>query len=388
MASHVPSSAQSVATLPCVIWFHADSQIALAKLVALWDGIVRQMPGLRLVLSFPAQLTVPVTAADCVCVPMRSGRTGGLARVLVPLRPCVGLLGVRSVPVAFVRLAQELVCPLLLVEADYPRVAGLWGRVPGVARLTLSKLSKIFLPSTDHERVWIQAGISMDRLLVCGVLNDAPRAMPCNDTERDALSDALRQRSVWLAASVPADEEGIVIAALRETLRESHRLVLILHPSDPARGPALRDALAERFATALRSVDDPITPETQVYIVDTEEERGLWYRLAVACYLGGTLSRSGAGLSPFEAAGLGCAIVHGRDVGRFGDAFARLADVQATRRILRADALGRTMCAVLRPEAAAVLANRAWQVVSDGAEASEAITETLLSYVRGQDARP
>lgn len=388
MVSDVPISASVVTASPAVLWFHADSQVALAKLVALWDGIVRQMPGLGLVLSFPAHLSAPITGAECVLVPLRSGRTSGLARVLAPMRPCVGLLAVRAVPVALVRLAQDLGCPLLLTEADYPRLAGLWGRVPGMTKRTLRKLAKVFLPSGDHVRVWTQAGLAPDRLVECGVLNDAPRAMSCNDAERDALSDALRQRSVWLAVAVPEAEEGFVVAALRETLRESHRLVLILHPSDPARGPALRAELGERFATALRSVDDPITTETQVYIVDTEEERGLWYRLAVACYVGGSLSRTGAALSPFEAAGLGCAIVHGREVGRHGQAFARLADAQATRRILRADALGRTMCAVLRPEAAAALAHRAWQVVSDGAEASEAITATLLSYVRGQNARP
>jgi 3-deoxy-D-manno-octulosonic-acid transferase len=370
-----------------VLWFHADSQAAMAKLVALWDGLLRQMPGLALVLSFPANLTVPVMDVGCVLVPIRSGRIGGLARVLAPLRPRVGLIAMRSVPTSFVRMAQDMDCPLMLVEADYPRVSGLWGRIPGIARRTLRKLAKVFVPSADHARVWTQAGLMAERVMVCGVLNDAPRAMPCNEAERDALSDALRQRSVWLAAAVPEAEEGIVIAALRETLRESHRLVLLLHPADPARGPALRAELAERFTTALRSVDEPITTETQVYIVDTEEERGLWYRLAVACYLGGSLSRTGASLSPFEAAGLGCAIVHGREVGRHAEAFARLADAQATRRILRADALGRTMCAVLRPEAAAALANRAWEVVSDGAEASEAITAALLFYVRATDAR-
>ncbi len=376
-----------VAPAAPVVWFHADSQVALAKLVALWDGVVRQKPGLELVLSFPANLAAPVVGAGCVLVPVRSRRFGGLARVLAPMRPCVGLMAVRAVPAPLVRMAQDIGCPLMLVEADYPRVAGLWGRIPGVARRTLRKLARIFVPSADHLRVWTQAGLTPERLVECGVLNDAPRAMPCNDAEREALADALRQRSVWLAAAVPEAEEGIVIAALRETLRESHRLVLLLHPADPARGPALHAELAERFSTALRSVDDPITTETQVYIVDTEGERGLWYRLAVACYIGGSLSRTGASLSPFEAAGLGCAIVHGREVGRHGDAFARLADAQATRRILRADALGRTMCAVLRPEAAAALANRAWEVVSDGAEASEAITAALLAYVGGQDAR-
>jgi 3-deoxy-D-manno-octulosonic-acid transferase len=254
--------------------------------------------------------------------------------------------------------------------------------LPGMGARILRKVPDIFVPTEEHARLWLQAGALPAQVRICGSLNDAPTAAPCNEAERDQLADALRQRGVWAALTVPEAEESYVIAALRETLRESHRAVLILNPADPRRGPALRAELADRFQTALRSADDLITPETQVYIADTEEERGLWYRLAVACFIGGTLSRGGAGCSPFEAAGLGCAIVHGRETGRYGGDFARLADVQAARRILRPDALGRTLCAVLRPDAAALLATRAWEVVSDGAAASEAISEVLLRHVQ------
>ena len=34
------------------------------------------------------------------------------------------------------------------------------------------------------------------------------------------------------------------------------------------------------FAAALRSAEEPITPETDIYVADTIGEMGLWYALA------------------------------------------------------------------------------------------------------------
>jgi 3-deoxy-D-manno-octulosonic-acid transferase len=369
---------------PVLIWLHADSAAGRGKLLAFWAVFSQQGGGLQAVLTYPEGLPAPNVVAGCTAQPLPKGgrQAAVLARLFAAHRPVATLWHIRTIAPTLVRLATEMECPILLADADYPRVSGFWSRLPGMGARILRKVPDIFVPTEEHARLWLQAGALPAQVRICGSLNDAPTAAPCNEAERDQLADALRQRGVWAALTVPEAEESYVIAALRETLRESHRAVLILNPADPRRGPALRAELADRFQTALRSADDLITPETQVYIADTEEERGLWYRLAVACFIGGTLSRGGAGCSPFEAAGLGCAIVHGRETGRYGGDFARLADVQAARRILRPDALGRTLCAVLRPDAAALLATRAWEVVSDGAAASEAISDVLLRHVQ------
>ncbi len=372
------------------LWFHADTQAGLAKLVALWEALGHDLPQARLLLTGTGPLAPPSP------LPVRSQYVGvpklaGLARLVQQghaIRPAIGLIHTRALAPGLMRLAQELDCPVVWVDADYPRVTGWRGQIPFLRARLLRKLARVFVPGQEYQRGWEQAGLGPDQIVACGWLSAAPPVLPVNEAERDALAEALRQRTVWLACSVPEAEEGFVLAALRETLRESHRSVLILRPEVPARGPALKAALGARFVTALRSEDDPITSETQVYIADTDGERGLWYRLAVACYLGGTLSRRGAVCSPYDAANLGCAILHGRETGSHQQAFAHLADAQATRRILRPDALGRAMCATLRPDAAALLAGRAWDVVSDGADAYEAVTKALKDHVRSAHAAP
>ncbi|MFN4058329.1 MAG: 3-deoxy-D-manno-octulosonic acid transferase [Roseinatronobacter sp.] len=373
-----------------LLWFHTDTQAGMGKLTALWHALAHDLPEVSLIQSVPDTLNAPFpTLPRCTqfALPKGSGFAQLAARFGTSF-PAAALIHVRALPPALVQLPQDHRIPLLWVDADYPRVAGLRGQIPVMRGRILRKLARVFVPGPEYQRGWEQVGVTTEQIIPCSWLSAAPPALPVNEAERDALAEALRQRTVWLACSVPEAEEGFVLAALRETLRESHRSVLILRPENPARGPALKAALSDRFVTALRSVDDPITSETQVYIADTEGERGLWYRLAVACYLGGTLSRRGAVQSPYDAANLGCAIVHGRDLGAHTEAFAHFADAQATRRILRPEALGRAMCATLRPDAAALLAGRAWDVVSDGADAYEAVAKALKDILRSNHAAP
>src|SRR5207244_13447492 len=71
---------------------------------------------------------------------------------------------------------------------------------------------------------------------------------------------------------------------------------------------------AERGSSiAGRARGDPVTRGTQVYLADTMGELGLFYRLAGIAFVGGSLVAKG-GHNPFEAARLGCAVLHGPDM--------------------------------------------------------------------------
>src|SRR5258708_8385920 len=62
-----------------------------------------------------------------------------------------------------------------------------------------------------------------------------------------------------------------------------------------------------------RSHGNAIASDTAVYLADTLGEMGLLYRLADIAFIGGSLTPMG-GHNPLEAALLGCAILHGRDM--------------------------------------------------------------------------
>ena len=79
-----------------------------------------------------------------------------------------------------------------------------------------------------------------------------------------------------------------------------------------------------------------------------------------------------------EAAALGSAILHGPRAGVHGQAFGRLGAARAARAVSSATDLADALGDLLSPDRTARLAQSAWAVASDGAEA----TETLLQYIR------
>lgn len=381
-ASYFPGLAMIAGLGDPLLWFHCDTPRRLEKLAALSEAVLQADESVGVVLSFPQDCTAPPEIPRRVCIACHDD--GARLARLIGQRAQISkaLLATRSLDAALVATLARQRTRILVAEMPAPQATGLWSFLPGHVRRVLARVAHVYLAKEASLAQWQCAGVPTDRLSVIGTLSQAPLALKCNEAEREALADALRHRTVWLAAGVPPEEEERVIAVQQEGLRETHRLALILHPADPMRGPALYDRFSHQFSMALRSRDDPLLPETQVYIADTEGERGLWYRLAVACYMGGSFS-TGSTYSPLEPAGLGCAIVHGPESGRFEAAFDMLAERRASRRVTRPDALGAMMRSVLRPERAAEMAHGGWQVVSEGSGATEILVTALLAANRG-----
>ena len=364
-----------------VVWLHCDTPGRLEKLVALSEAVLQAQDSAGVLLSYPADCAAPVEMPRRLCLPCADNGSALVRKIAPRVRIAAVLLATRSLSSGLVTQLLRQGTRVLVAEMPTPRTAGVRFRLPGHTRRVLNRLTHVYLASEQWRASWRSAGMPDARMSVIGTLSQAPMALHCNERERESLADSLRHRTVWLAAGVPIEEEAHVMAVQRDALRESHRLALILHPADPRRGPELYARYAQDFTMALRSRDDPITPETQVYIADTEGERGLWYRLAVACYLGGSLTH-GSTFSPLEAAGLGCAVVHGPEGGPYGAMFDLLTDRKATRRVTRPADLSRRLRAVLRPEQAADMAHRGWQIVSEGSEATETLVTALLAADR------
>ncbi|MFN7002337.1 MAG: 3-deoxy-D-manno-octulosonic acid transferase [Roseinatronobacter sp.] len=368
------------------VWMHSDEAREAQLLVNLSAALLQRDPDIAVLLTLPESIAATVSDLPRRVILSCDGDAAALAQGFIVRNrlPAALLIAVEQLPTAMITALGRKKVPVIAIDTDAPTFASGWRYLPGFKRGVLSNLSHVFLQTPAARDAWLAHGLAEAALTLCGRLAATPTALGCNEAERDALAEAFRLRPIWLAVGVPEREEPMILAAHREALRESHRLALILHPSDRQRGPHLKALFEGQFQTALRSQDDLVSSETQVYIVDTDDERGLWYRLAVACYLGGSLTADGATITPLEPAGLGCAIVHGRFYGRHADAFDLLREARATRMIQSADALGAAICTAMRPEQAADQAHRGWQVISVGFEATEAVLATLLQAVQAQ----
>lgn len=285
----------------------------------------------------------------------------------------------------FPALAQEAGArglPLALIDARVSGRRAAWRWWPGLGRAMLQRFDRILVQDEAARRHFHRLGAAPRQIELAGRMEEALGALPCTEAEREALSTALRARPVWLATALPEAEEAAVTAAHREVLGQRHRLLLILVPDQPARGPEIAARLAaDGWDVALRSRDEEPSEGDQIYIADTEGELGLWYRLAPVTYMGGTLSGQGAPRHPFEAAALGSAIIHGPKVLDFAAAYASLGRARAVRLLRGAPQLAGALGELLAPDRAAEIAHNAWELTSSGANVTDRVVDYLLGLI-------
>ncbi|MCF8512268.1 MAG: 3-deoxy-D-manno-octulosonic acid transferase [Rhodobacteraceae bacterium] len=294
-------------------------------------------------------------------------------------RPDAIVLADGEIRTALLFEAEARGIPVMVVEGREPYLArGRDGWFPGLLRGAVQTVRHVLALDETAGRAYRRAGAA--QVEVVGRMEHLSAALSCNEGERAVLAEILKARPVWLATAVPEAEEAAVIAAHRAALRLSHRLLLILVPENQARTEELARRIeeGEGWVVARRAVDEEPDPETAVYLPDSAEEYGLWYRLAPVAFVGGSLYGAGALRDPLEAAALGSAIIHGPRPGPYGPIFGRLGAARAARAVSSADDLGEALSDLLAPDRAALAAQSAWAVASDGAD----VTEKVLRYLR------
>ncbi|MFV2034056.1 MAG: 3-deoxy-D-manno-octulosonic acid transferase [Halocynthiibacter sp.] len=288
-------------------------------------------------------------------------------------------------------LARARACgtPLILADAGIPSGhRSLLQRLAGVQRVLLSSFDKVLAGNVESAR-WLRTlALQAGTVEMLGEMQEGAVALPCNETERDSIARTLAARPVWLAVCCTNEEEPFVLAAHRAALKSAHRLLLILVPDDPAQKPGLGAALAERFEAAgfnaaCRSQGGEPEEDVQVYIADTKDEMGLWYRLSPVSFLGRSLG-PGDGINPYPAAALGSAVLHGPMVGRHAAGYSRLAAAGAAQLVRDAGELGAEVQRLQSPDKAAMMAHAAWQITSGGSQVIDRLAELLAEALDRQ----
>lgn len=350
--------------------------------------VIREEDGHQVLLSAPAGTPAPGSGAILAELP--DDTTASAAAWLGHWQPDAILVSGGVLRPALLHAAAARHIAMALVEARAPALpSGREGWYPGLIRSTLALFRDIQAIDELSARALRKAAggarASDLRMSVAGRMEQPSAVLRANEAERAALARVMNTRPVWLAVSLTRAEEDAVIEAHRAGLRLAHRLLLILVPDDPARGPALAARLEseESWVVAQRALDEEPEAETEVFIADAQE-LGLWYRLAPISFFGGSLGGPGCIRNPLEAAALGSSVVHGPKPGEWGAAFGRLGAARAARAVTSGAELAEALSELLSPDRAARLAWSAWSVASEGVEVT-ARTLTLLRRMLGED---
>lgn len=325
-----------------------------------WTGAFAQLPPLHLATA-PPEAPRPV------------------AKFLDTWRPDLAVLYPETLPMAAAAQSHARGTTLFLIARELPDTwRSRWWLGAGPTRRLLRRFDRVYAQSratADHLRAM---GVSPVQLSPCGPLSEGSAALRCSEAERDGLARLMEGRPAWLAACTGRSEEPVVVAAHALATRLAHRLLLILAPDDPARGPDLARRLGdEGWSVALRSADEEPETDTRIYVADTEGELGLWLRLAPVTFIGGTLDGHG-GPDPYHAAALGSAIIHGPAIGAHAAHYRWLASAGAARAVRDQAALAEAVSDLLSPDRAAEMARAAWEVSTEGTAATDRIIRRML----------
>ena len=250
----------------------------------------------------------------------------------------------------------------------------------GMTASLLQRFDHILTRDAPSKKHLQNLGAPTGNIEISGRLNAGPSPIPHDETQRKALARAIGGRSVWLAALTHEGEEESIIAAHKVARRSYPELLLVLAPRDAQRGSAIADMLrGQDCAVAQRSKSQQIDRQTDIYIADTPDEMGLWYRLAPVSFIGGSLVAKG-GHNPLAAAALGSAILQGPAVSNFAAAYDTLLAADACIPVTDAADLAMKLETVLSPERAAQLATAAWGAYGDDDTATDRVFDLLQSY--------
>ncbi|MDO5658968.1 MAG: glycosyltransferase N-terminal domain-containing protein [Paracoccus sp. (in: a-proteobacteria)] len=302
------------------------------------------------------------------------------------LRPAALLMIGPDLPARLIEAAHDRQIPVIMAEARLPPPPRRLLPWPSPAsRAVMSRLTRILVTDPASRKAMLALGADDDRIEVSGPITQMRDPLRYLEAEREALTEAMVARDIWLAACFTPGEEQAVTEAHLAALSYSHRALLLALPADPAGHDAMAARMEEAgLIVAQRALDEDTTPEVNVYLCDDPAELGLFYRLAPVAFMGGTLDANGAAARhPFEPAALGSAIIHGPDTAAHPAEWQQLDGAGAARRVSDAAGLAQAVSDLFGPDQAAELAANAWAVSTGGAGVAARIAIVVKAALRG-----
>ena len=206
--------------------------------------------------------------------------------------------------------------PMALINARMSEksLAG-WAKRKGFAAQIFNSFGYIQAANSGTARGL--STITGQDLPVFASLKEAAAPLPFDSAEASKLTAAIDSRPVWCAASTHKGEDDIILKAHAEILKTHPDALLLLAPRHPER----RDEIEALTQAALHSRKDAITPDTQIYMIDTIGDMGLAFELSQVTLMCGSLREGLFGHNPLEPARQNNAVLTGPHIASFDDIY-------------------------------------------------------------------
>ncbi|MBX3581603.1 MAG: lipid IV(A) 3-deoxy-D-manno-octulosonic acid transferase [Rhizobiaceae bacterium] len=261
-----------------------------------------------------------------------------IARFLDHWQPDLALIAESEIwPMTIMELGRRRIPQVLVNGRLSERSFTAWKKRPYIAEALFENLSHVVAQSAqDAERF---ESLGARPVTVSGNLKVDTNPPPVDPRALQTISRQLSLRPTWAAVSTHEGEERIA-AEIHLLLRSRHPgLITIIVPRHPERAQGLAAEFSSMgLRVVLRSTGDRIRSDTDILLGDTIGEMGLYLRLTEIAFVGRSLTAEG-GQNPLEPAMLETAVLSGKSVQNFSEAYQRLIDGGAAKLIADRDML-------------------------------------------------
>ena len=377
-----------------LVWVHAASVGESLSVLPLIDALLETSDELHVLIT-----TGTVTSATLLQEKLSPrvihqyaplDRVNSVGRFLDHWKPDVGVWVESELWPTMILESKARHIPLALVNARMSKKSARgWQRVPHTAQQVLAAFDAVLAQNKATAKRLTQLGVR--NVTELRNLKLAAPPLAANPHEVTTLQNAIGARPVWCGASTHKEEMAMG-EAHRMVLEHLGDCLLILAPRQPKRARAVEDELRHQgLSVACRSRGEAISPETQVYLVDTIGDMGLVFRLARAAFMGRSFIDKG-GSNPLEAAQLDCAILYGPHTDNFDELYDALGKRAGARQVADTSALAEALIKLLMNDTArATQIANARTLVDEASEVLSRTKETVLDLLNGprsSDARP
>jgi 3-deoxy-D-manno-octulosonic-acid transferase len=357
-----------------LIWFHAASVGESLSLLEVIDSLLEERPLTNILIT-----TGTKTSADLISARISTR----IIHQYIPIdvkpfvktflnhwKPDIAIFTESELWPCLIATTYSLKSPLILLNAKMSKKSfSRWKWIKSLISGLLRCFDTILAQDIQTANYLSKLSNSNTNIIVTGSLKENAKPLTHDEQSRITFTKKIGVRPIWLAASTHEKEEKIVAQAHAIARRFSRRLLLIIAPRHPSRGPQICEELRTLgWNVSLRSRGDEIDGLTEIYIADTLGEMGLWYRISPISFLGGSLVPSG-GHNPYEPAALGSAIIHGPHITKTIEAYSAFQTSKASLEIQNSEQLSQAIIELLNPDKAALMAQAAWEVCSKKGEA-------------------
>lgn len=314
-----------------LIWFHAASVGESLSVLSLIRRMGERLPDAEFLVTSGTPTSAALIEKR---LPPRTRHqyppldaAGPVSRFLEHWKPAAGIFVESEIWPRLIVESASGGTPLALLNARLSEksVKG-WNKRPKTAKFILNHFN-LFLTQNNRTADNLRTmGADPDRVKPGTNLKAMSDPLPVDDVTLGDMREQIGERPVWIASSTHDGEEETVLAAHKELLKDRPDLLLLLIPRHPDRRDQVTNLVkGSNLSVALRSLQQQISKQTQVYVADTLGETGTWYAVSPIVFLGGSLLEIG-GHNPFEPAQAGAAVITGLGYFNFAETFTPLVE--------------------------------------------------------------